>query len=243
MLNPNSPIPLYRQLADILLDKIRSFEYPPGTRIPSEHKLAARYGIGRPTARQATEMLVSKKLLIRKRGAGTFVRDTPQEVDLFSLAGTLSSFQEKGIRVKRKLLSPIAIQEIRRQPTNPFNHCPAYVISRLHLANNIPVVKETLYLHRDLFNNIDRFDLAVQSLSNIVAEHYYLTPSGGKQTFQIVSLKGPEARALAVTSRQPVLLVNRFLHFSQTNNAVYARMYCRTDQFVFSQTLGGAAHG
>jgi GntR family transcriptional regulator len=73
MLNHQSPIPLYHQLAQLLIDKIRSGEYPVGSRIPSEHKLAAAFGIGRPTARQATDVLVRKRILVRKRGAGTFV--------------------------------------------------------------------------------------------------------------------------------------------------------------------------
>jgi GntR family transcriptional regulator len=28
------------------------------------------------------------------------------------------------------------------------------------------------------------------------------------------------------------------LNFDQTINAIYSELYCRTDQFVFSQTLG-----
>ncbi|MBW1725882.1 MAG: GntR family transcriptional regulator, partial [Deltaproteobacteria bacterium] len=44
MLNIKSPIPLYNQLADIILAKIRSGEYPAGSRIPSENSLASRYG-------------------------------------------------------------------------------------------------------------------------------------------------------------------------------------------------------
>ncbi|MBW2575327.1 MAG: GntR family transcriptional regulator, partial [Deltaproteobacteria bacterium] len=70
MLNSKSPIPLYRQLADILLIKIRSGEYTSGSRIPSENSLSASYGIGRPTARQATDLLVRKRILVRKRGSG-----------------------------------------------------------------------------------------------------------------------------------------------------------------------------
>ncbi|MBW2180744.1 MAG: GntR family transcriptional regulator, partial [Deltaproteobacteria bacterium] len=65
MLNSKSPIPLYRQLADILLAKIRSGEYTSGSRIPSENSLSTSYGIGRPTARQATDLLVSKRILVR----------------------------------------------------------------------------------------------------------------------------------------------------------------------------------
>ena len=60
MLNPDSPVPLYHQLAEVLLDKIRAGDYPAGSRIPSEHQLAATYGIGRPTARQAVDQVESE---------------------------------------------------------------------------------------------------------------------------------------------------------------------------------------
>ena len=96
MLNADSPIPLYHQLSDIILEKIRDGVYTPGTRIPSEHALAKEYGIGRPTARQATDLLVRKGILIRKRGSGTFVQTKKPEVDLFTLAGTIASFEKGG---------------------------------------------------------------------------------------------------------------------------------------------------
>ena len=107
MLNPGSPVPLYHQLADILLEKIRSGEYPAGAKIQSEHDLAQTYGIGRPTARQATDLLVRKNILVRKRGSGTFVMEQPQEIDLFSLGGTISSFREKGIMLQTSIIQGV----------------------------------------------------------------------------------------------------------------------------------------
>ena len=65
-LNPASPLPLYRQLADVLLARIREGEYPSGIRIPSEPELARTFRIGRPTVRQATD------LLVRPSGSRTF---------------------------------------------------------------------------------------------------------------------------------------------------------------------------
>jgi DNA-binding GntR family transcriptional regulator len=58
MLNHKSPIPLYHQLADILLEQIRSGHYKPGQMIPSETGLAKQYSIGRPTVHQAMDTLV-----------------------------------------------------------------------------------------------------------------------------------------------------------------------------------------
>lgn len=241
MLNSQSPIPLYHQLADIILAKIRSGEYPPGSRIPSENSLAARYSIGRPTARQATDLLVRKRILIRRRGSGTFVCEKQKEVDLFSLAGTISSFHKKGISITTRILQKIRLILIEDDPENPFANKKAYFFSRLSRVETAPVLIEDIYLHPTLFSGIDQIDLVGRSLSQIVDEHYYMRPSGGKQNFRIGYLNGNRALKLDVTPDIPILTVKRFLHFEQSKNAVYSELYCRTDQFVFSQTLGGIA--
>ncbi|MGD2030180.1 MAG: GntR family transcriptional regulator [Desulfobacterales bacterium] len=238
MLNSTSPIPLYRQLADILLAKIRSGEYPPDSRIPSENKLAEHYGIGRPTARQATDLLVRKRILIRKRGSGTFVCKEKKEVNLFSLAGTLSSFHKEGISVTTRILQKIILKSIGNDPENPFANKRAYFFSRLSRVDNVPVLIEDIYLHETLFAHIDRIDLSGRSLSQIVDEHYYMRPKGGKQNFRINYLSGNKAKSLHVAPDTPILEVKRFLHFEQAKNVIYSELYCRTDTFVFSQELG-----
>lgn len=242
MLNFESPIPLYRQLAEVLLNQIRLGEYPPGSRLPSENNLAARYGIGRPTARQATELLVRKRILIRKRGSGTFVLREQKEVDLFSLAGTISSFHQKGIPIKTRILQKTRLKTIGDDSENPFANQEAYSLSRLSRVEDRPVLIEDIYLHPTLFVGIDRFDLAGRSLSQIVAEQYYMRPSGGKQNFRIGYLTGKKASKLDIRPETPILTVKRFLHFAQARNAIYAELYCRTEHFVFSQTIGGIEH-
>ena len=239
MLNKRSPIPLYHQLADILLAKIRSGEYPSGSKIPSEHNLSAQYRIGRPTARQATDLLVRKGILVRKRGSGTFVREEQKEVDLFSLAGTISSFHKKGISVKTHMLQKVRMTSIEHDPENPFSDQKAYVFSRISRVENVPVLIEDIYLHAGLFSGIDRIDLSNRSLSQIVDELYFLRPYGGRQNFRIGYLTGRKMAALDVSEDTPILIVKRFLHFEPKKNAIYSELYCRTDRFVFSQTLGG----
>jgi len=242
MLNPESPIPLYRQLADILLAAIREGEYPPGSRVPSENSLAIRYGIGRPTARQATELLVRRGILVRRRGSGTFVGKEQKEVDLFSLAGTISSFHRKGIPMTTRILQKTRLKTVGNDSENPFAGQKAYFLSRLSLVEEIPVLIEDIYLNATLFAGIERFDLSGRSLSQIVAEHYYIRPTGGKQNFRIGYLTGKKGLKLVVSPETPILAVKRFLHFAQGQNAIYSELFCRTDRFVFSQTIGGVIH-
>ena len=240
MLKPDAPMPLYRQLADLLADSIRSGRYPPGSRIPSEPRLAAAHDLGRPTVRQAIELLVRRGLLTRRRGAGTFVCDPQQEVDLFSLDGTSASFAKSGLAVETRILEPVVRRRIDDQPDNPFHTHEAYTFSRLTRVATTPVLVETLFLHAGLFEGIDAIDLDGQSLSTIADERFYLRPVGGKQNFRIAFPDSGLSGHLGMTTAAPVLEVHRWLHFSRVHNGVFARLWCRTDHFVFSQTLGGA---
>ena len=239
MLNPQSPVPLYHQLAEILMSRIRSGEYAPGSKVPSENRLSEIYGIGRPTARQAIEMLVRKRLLVRKRGSGTFVRTIEQEVDLFSLAGTSAAFDREGIDVVSDVLGKTRLVKVRRDQENPFAGEQAYFFSRLTRVEGTPVLIEDLYLHPEIFAGIEKVELHGRSLSRIVEERYHMRPTGGKQNFRIGFAQEKRALRLKVSPTEPILEVKRFLNFPNAENAIYSELYCRTDRFVFSQIIGG----
>jgi GntR family transcriptional regulator len=239
LLNPRSPLPLYHQLAELLTGRIRAGDYPPGARIPSEHQLASAFAIGRPTARQAIDVLVRRGLVVRRRGSGTYVRPPRREVDLFSLDGTSASFHRQGLAVESRIITPLALKTVGTAAGNPFAGGEAYFLERLTCVEALPVLIETLFLHPGLFAGLADLDLEGRSLSTIAEERYFLRPNGGRQSFQIAYLDARRARHLQVTPETPVLAVTRRLHFPQAPNGVFSELYCRTDQFVFSQNIGG----
>lgn len=241
MLNPDSPVPLYHQLAEILSERIRSGQYLPGHAIPSETALAGHYSIGRPTVRQAMDLLVQKKLVLRKRGAGTFVQAPAPSVDLFSLAGTSQAFLTKGIKIEKIPVRPVSLVTITSQPDNPFDGLSAYFLSRVIRARKEPVLKEEIFLDPELFRGLDRIDVAAKSLSRVVADLYHLVPENGTQTFRVAIPDPDTAVQLALEPDTPVLTVHRELNFPRAPKAVYAVLYCRTDRFAFSQTIGSPA--
>lgn len=242
MLNTQSPIPLYHQLADILMTGIRSGDYPPGARIPSEPQLAKDYGIGRPTVRQAIDVLVRKRLLSRRRGSGTYVRAPEQEIDLFSLAGTSSAFHKKGIAVEVQLLEKTKRIDVPAGAENPFAGGAAFFLARLNRVDGSPVLLEEIYLHPALFMGIEHMDLTGRSLSQVVESSFYMRPVGGRQTFRIGCVEAEKAAFMDINTDTPVLLVHRFLNFKQARDAVFSILYCNTERFVFSQQIGGASH-
>ena len=160
---------------------------------------------------------------------------------MFSLAGTTSAFQRKGLKVDTRVRGKIKKAAVKNDSDNPFNDGEAFFFSRRSLVEDVPVLIEDLYLHPELFNGIDRIELEGRSIAAIAAERYYMRPTHGRQNFRIAFLKGSRAKDLGVSTATPILAVKRYLHFPQADNAIYAELFCRTDQFVFSQTIGGLA--
>ncbi len=75
MLDKNSPLPLYYQLAEDLRDKIRAGELKPGEQVPTERELSEMHTISRMTARQALQFLVREEVLVSRQGSGTYVAE------------------------------------------------------------------------------------------------------------------------------------------------------------------------
>jgi GntR family transcriptional regulator len=236
-LNPSSPLPLYHQLADVLMGRIRSGEYLTGQRIPSEPALARTFGIGRPTVRQATGLLIRRRCLERRRGSGTYVVEPPPQVDLFSLAGTLTSFEKKGIAARSTVLERTRRIEVSGDPENPFSGREACFFARLTRVAGEPVLLEEIYLDPERFAGIERISLAGRSLAEVVDEHFHVQPESADQDFRIVSIDPERAQTLGTATGDPILLVKRRLHFPGSDNAIFAELYTRTDRLVFSQTL------
>ena len=65
--------PLYREVKAALVASLAAGEWPPGEALPSEGRLADRFGVSIGTLRKAVDELVGERVLVRQQGRGTFV--------------------------------------------------------------------------------------------------------------------------------------------------------------------------
>lgn len=162
-------------------------------------------------------------------------------IDLFSLAGTSQAFSTQGVVVETRIIDPMKKTRVHQDVANPFHQKDAFVMSRLTLAKEVPVLLEEFFLDVDLFAGIDTLDLSRQSLAQVVSDQYYLTPTQGTQQFKVETPGTHRARVLGLSPKQPVLVVRRELNFPNAPTAVFSTLYCCTDQFAFSQTIQAGA--
>jgi len=117
--------PKGEQLQEILEGVIAALE--PGALLPSERLLAERYGVARATVTQAVEGLVSRGLVYRVHGSGTFVAEPKFRQPL-----TLTSFTED---MRARGMTPGSV--VRSQAVVPASEV---VARHLALVPGSPVV-------------------------------------------------------------------------------------------------------
>jgi len=71
----DGPVPLYYQIAGKIRSNIVAGDFPPGSQLPTEIKLAQRYGVSRPTIRNAKDLLAKEGLVSSVKGSGCFVNN------------------------------------------------------------------------------------------------------------------------------------------------------------------------
>lgn len=74
-------VPLYEQIYNYLLQKIKNGELASGDRVPSEKELADHFNVSRITSKKALELLALQKIIERVQGKGSFVAQTLPDLD------------------------------------------------------------------------------------------------------------------------------------------------------------------
>ena len=72
-IQPVEPRRLYLQIADQVRSLIAAGEFPPGSRLPAERELAKRFGVSRPTLREALIALEVEGYVLVRPGSGILV--------------------------------------------------------------------------------------------------------------------------------------------------------------------------
>ncbi|MGY1580987.1 GntR family transcriptional regulator [Streptomyces sp. MN13] len=72
-------IPRWRQVAEVIRNRIEDGTYPPRTRVPSVMQIIAEFGIATATAQKVLQNLRKEGLIYTEPGLGSFVAQRPAE--------------------------------------------------------------------------------------------------------------------------------------------------------------------
>ncbi len=213
MLNKNSPIPLYAQLKDLVLEKIKNNVWEVKSQIPTEKDLTKEYKVGRATVRKAMEILENEGYIYKKRGIGTFIARKEPVVGFGPIISLTASLEARGIETENVIISKgiIVPDEKLLKDMKWHENRKSYHLKRVRKIGGKPLAIEKSYFAR-IFEEVDgKYDLT-KSIAMILLEDLRLTI---KKVEQIIVPRLPtteERNELNIGEETLLLEIERWIY-------------------------------
>jgi GntR family transcriptional regulator len=148
----DSAVPRYRQIADLMRQRIARGQWSKGQKLPSLEELVGQFGVARVTVRQAMELLARDGLVSAQRGRGTFVTDAPPRSQWLNVQTSLDELVKVYKDTRPEIVN--IDESTARAPLAPEDGTPAehYVfMRRVHSREGRPYCVINIYVDQQLF--------------------------------------------------------------------------------------------
>jgi GntR family transcriptional regulator len=196
------------RLRDALLEEMTSSQLPPGTKLPTESELVARFGVSRATVREAVTSLVEAGYVTRRRGSGSYVaerRRMPHGLD--STLSYLAMIESAGYSAGMRVLDAVLDQYSKIDSPLHLNEGDTVLaVERVRTADDQPVIYSrdripARLLKGDLdLQNLHPSLFGLLSASGHAADH-------ATATLRAVASTSRTAKVLGIRRGKPLLYI------------------------------------
>lgn len=200
-------IPYHVQLRHLVLDAIERGEFAPGSLLPPERDLAARYGISLSPVRQALLDLVREGVLRRVPGSGTFVcedRATAARVPV--VASFTQSMHALGYEVETEVIREEVVTPLAAI-REALGDRPVRCLERLARVGGEPYAIFTSFLAEDRFPGLTLRRPGRGSLYEVLAEDHGTVLERAEMAVEVVPCTTAQAGLLELPPGAPLLHV------------------------------------
>lgn len=235
----HSPLPYYRQLADLLRQEIDGQQQGGETyQLPSENELAERHGLSRATVRHALDELAREGWIYTQKGVGSFAPVRRVEQDVTALVSTTADMRRRGWSLVTKVLevvllpAPAHVADALELPEDDL----VYKLRRLRVVDQAPLSVQTAYLPAALCPNLPENDLS-GSLYQLLEGRYGLTLWTGSETLRARTATAEEADLLDMPAGAAVMYAERVTYGADGRAVEYLEAVWRGDRYDFKVAL------
>ena len=223
-------LPAYKRIQGTIVKFLESGQLKPGDSVDSERELARIHGVSLMTARHALAGLEREGLVVRRRGAGTFV--APPKLHFNKLMSYTEQMSGRGLPVSSKVLSLSVINsdpEIAARLALP-GTSPLVKLERLRLGGNEPFAIETCYLSGAEFTGLTQSRLARGSLFSILEQDYGLEIAHADEEVDATTADPHTSRLLGVPLGSAILRIRQEIYSTKGRVAIYVLGLYRSDR-------------
>jgi GntR family transcriptional regulator len=222
--------PAYKRIQGTIVRRLESGQLKPGDIVDSERELARIHRVSLMTARHALAGLEREGIVVRRRGAGTFV--APPKIHFNKLMSYTEQMAGRGLAVSSKLLSLNVIDtehEVAARLALPANS-RLIKLERLRLGGEEPFAIETCYLSADEFGNLTRARLDRISLFSVLEHDYGLEIAHADEEVDATTADPHSARLMGIPHGSPVLRIRQEIYSTKGKVVLYVLGLYRSDR-------------
>lgn len=238
MIETASDKPLYLQLVDELETTIRE-QMSAHDKLPSERELTDQHGVSRITVRLALQELEQRGLVYKKQGKGTFVSEVSDSVVDLSTAYSFTEQMRKMGKTPKTTIISLTISPAHKSLAEQMGleeGAEVYVLERLRLADQVPMMLESSYIPVATFPDLERELLERKPLYDIFTEDYKQPIRIAEEEFYASLALEADAAWLDVPANSPVLQLQRKSYNAKNKLIEYTVSVARADQFRYKIT-------
>lgn len=232
--------PMYDQLRQLIIDRIRDDALQPGDPLPGEHGLCEQYGVSRTVVRQALAQLEHEGAVERIKGKGTFVaRPRTSESLVHTLVGLYDEVDRRGGHVHSDILqheTSTADADIAAA-LEIDEGAPVVVLTRLRYVDGDAWSLSTTWMPETVGAVTLDVDLQETSLYRLLAQHGIVATHGVRSAEATVATH-EQAQLLGVSAGSALLRLRSVSRDSSGKPIEYFIAYHRGDRSRFEFQLG-----
>lgn len=229
--------PLYRQVQDVLVQRIGSGVWKPGDMLPSEFELAADLRTSQGTVRKALNRMEADNLIVRMQGRGTFVArhdDARIMFQFFKLA-----LDDGEAQFPQSRVIDVAVVGADKSAAAKLNLSARAKIIQLDrtrmLANKVCIV-ERIVLPYAKFSGLEKGDIP-NNLYERYRSQFGVTITRALERLKAVAAARWQARHLQVSVGAPLLSIDRLAYDIDGAPTEWRTSACETSHIHYASNL------
>ena len=203
----------YKEIAENIRKDILDGKYNPNEQLPLEKEMCEHCNVSRITIKKAVDELVEEGLVVKRRGAGTFVKAFDNaDVEGFSMSKQFSGFTEsnKEKKVESKIIEFEVIHPTEEIAAKLKMTCDdfVYYIVRVRYADGTPIVIEYTYMPIGVIPGIKN-DILHKSIYNYIENTLNLKIKSAHKTIRAIEATDSEREYLEIEDNIPILEIEQ----------------------------------
>lgn len=230
--------PLYRQVRDLLVQRLIDGSWTPGMMLPSEFQLAAELGVSQGTVRKALDAMTAEHLLIRRQGRGTFVASLEEGRILFQFFRLIADdgtrlFPESDVVGRSRVRANAAERHaLALEPG-----ADVWRIERVRRLGGRKIIVETIALPVARFPGLGDMKTIPNNVYALYSEEFGVTIGKAIETLKAAGARPADAERLGCDAGHPVLIIDRVALSLDGAPVEYRVSSCLTEGFHYRSEL------